>query len=396
MFGSFGSNNQQQGTSGFGSFGATNQGQQQQPQQPQPAAGGGLFGGGFGSTPAAGTTQQNPAGGSLFGGATNTQNTGNTGGGLFGGAPAQTGGLFGNTNTNQQQPAMGGLFGNTQQNQPNTGGGLFGNASAANTTNTTTTAPTGGLFGSAPAQNTTGGGLFGNTTNNAQGTTGGGLFGNTSTNTAGTSGGGLFGNTNNTSTNTGGGLFGNTGNTAGARAVHVSLDAFVDQHFTRCCSQSLWKHTTTKHPALTVWINPAAEASRLSFRLYHPTACAGLIVWSAVTTTAEPTRARFPLRSTTAATAAATNSRVSVWYPEPAAKCAEWRAVWGQYARGLESRDADTGCTNARKRSSCVADSHPSPAATRSAVPILGPYAAYRRNQASVGFKFPTMQISGP
>ncbi|GJE93078.1 nucleoporin complex subunit 54-domain-containing protein [Phanerochaete sordida] len=209
MFGNFGTNNQ--ANTGGGLFGNANQGQQQQQPQQQPAAGG-LFG----STPAAG--QQNTAGGGLFG-ATNTQNT--TGGGLFGGAaqPAQPGGgLFGSTNT-QQQPAGGGLFGGGQQQQQNAGGGLFGNAGATNTTNTTGTAPAGGLFGSTTAQPAAGGGLFGNTQANASGATGGGLFGNTQANTSGATGGGLFGSTSNTTGATGGGLFGstqqNTANTTG-------------------------------------------------------------------------------------------------------------------------------------------------------------------------------------
>ncbi|KIP04831.1 hypothetical protein PHLGIDRAFT_25400 [Phlebiopsis gigantea 11061_1 CR5-6] len=215
MFGGFG--NTQSNTGGFGGFGATNQTQQpqqqQQQQQQQPATGGGLFGG-FGAAPAAGNTQQNPSGPSLFG---NTSGTQNTGGGLFGGNAVPSGGLFGNTNTNTaQQPATGGLFGNanTQQTQPATGGGLFG--TNTNTTNTTT-APTGGLFGTAPAQqNATGGGLFGNQTTNAQGAT---------------AGGGLFGNTSNPATNTGGGLFGNTANNAapGAQSAQTSLFGSTQQ-----------------------------------------------------------------------------------------------------------------------------------------------------------------------
>ena len=122
-----------------------------------------------------------------FGGfGTNTQQTGTTGGGLFG----STFGSAQNTTT----PATGGtLFGNTNaaQQGTNTGGGLFG---ATNTNQPATGATGGGLFGSTqPA-----GGLFGNAnTNTAQQQPAGGLFGNTAQQgTAGTTpAGGLFGST---------------------------------------------------------------------------------------------------------------------------------------------------------------------------------------------------------
>ena len=140
--------------------------------------------------------QQTPAAqpGGLFGN-TNQQQQNNTGG-LFGNTNQQqnnTGGLFG-TQT-QQQNNTGGLFGNTNQQQNNTGG-LFGNQTQQSTT-------TGGLFGNQPQQTNTTGGLFG--TAPQQTNTTGGLFGSQpqQTNTTG----GLFGSQPQQSTTTGG-LFG--------------------------------------------------------------------------------------------------------------------------------------------------------------------------------------------
>ena len=155
--------------------------------------------------------QQTPAAqpGGLFGN-TNQQQQNNTGG-LFGNTNQQqqnnTGGLFGNTNQQQnntgglfgtqtqQQNNTGGLFGNTNQQQNNTGG-LFGNQPQQSTT-------TGGLFGSQPQQTNTTGGLFG--AQPQQTNTTGGLFGSQpqQTNTTG----GLFGSQPQQSTTTGG-LFG--------------------------------------------------------------------------------------------------------------------------------------------------------------------------------------------
>lgn len=269
-----------QGASGAtGAFGATN------------------FGGFGSSTTASNTFGSNTnTGGGLFGGTNNTatstpfgQNnnttsafgSGSTGGGLFGQNKPATGGLFGNSATTTQ-PA-GGLFGQTNStggfgSTPAATGGFgtanttspfganntaskpgfsFGNNTAsstggfgtANTTNGAFGSSTGGgLFGNnsnQPAQNTstpfggtgaqTGGGLFGNSGGfgqnnqqqqqqpaasgglfgNAAAKPAGGLFGGTPANTSGT---GLFGNTNNqastsnpfgsTPSNTGGGLFG--------------------------------------------------------------------------------------------------------------------------------------------------------------------------------------------
>ncbi len=118
-FGGFGTNQQQTGTTGGGMFGGTFGSTQN---TATPAAGGSLFGN-------PNTAQQViNTGGGMFGATnTNQQAGGTTGGGLFG-STQPTGGLFGNTNTNtnqqQQQPA-GGMFGNTgQQTAPS--GGLFG------------------------------------------------------------------------------------------------------------------------------------------------------------------------------------------------------------------------------------------------------------------------------
>ncbi|KAF2812314.1 uncharacterized protein BDZ99DRAFT_569010 [Mytilinidion resinicola] len=189
----FGGAQQQQNTTGGGLFGggAFGQQNQQQPQQNQTQnQGGGLFGG-FGN---ANTQQQAKpglfgasttanTGTSLFGGQQNTQPQQQTGGGLFGNTtqqpqqqgsslfgakPAATGSLFGgNTNTAN---TGGGLFGNlnTNQNQQNQGsslgGGLFGQQ------NQQQQKPS--LFGSTTGTNT-GGGLFGGQNNAAQGS----LFG---------------------------------------------------------------------------------------------------------------------------------------------------------------------------------------------------------------------------
>lgn len=101
---------------------------------------------------------------------------GASGGGLFGAKPATTGttgGLFGSTPQNQQQPAQtGSLFGNTGANS---GGGLFGSQNNQANQQQNNQPKPGGLFGG-------GGGLFGG--GQAQqpqqtGTSGGGgLFGN--------------------------------------------------------------------------------------------------------------------------------------------------------------------------------------------------------------------------
>ncbi|KAK4242790.1 hypothetical protein C8A03DRAFT_11085 [Achaetomium macrosporum] len=147
--GLFGATTTNTGTTG-GLFGNTNAGTSTGfgSMAAQPSTGGGLFG-----NKPAGT------GTGLFGGSTTAQ-TGSTGGGLFGNL---------GTNTQNQQPAQGSLFGGlgqTQQAKPS----LFGSS--------TTTG--GGLFGGQPAQQQSGG-LFGASTNQQQqpqqGTLGGSLFG---------------------------------------------------------------------------------------------------------------------------------------------------------------------------------------------------------------------------
>ncbi|KAI3399012.1 hypothetical protein diail_8039 [Diaporthe ilicicola] len=182
--GLFGNNNQQQPQStGFGgsAFGSNNQQQ----------AGGGLFG--TQNKPAATTgglfgnsgAQQNTGGG-LFGNSGAQQNTG---GGLFGNSNNTTAGAFGQPNTQQQ--GGGGLFG--QANKPATGG-LFGNSTAGQTGQTG-----GGLFGGLGSNNqpqqqqqNAGSSLFGGLNNNqnqqkpslfgqAGQSAGGGLFGGQST-----------------------------------------------------------------------------------------------------------------------------------------------------------------------------------------------------------------------
>ncbi|OCF58775.1 hypothetical protein L486_03265 [Kwoniella mangroviensis CBS 10435] len=159
--------------------------------------------------------------------------TSNTGGSLFGSAPAQPANpstsLFGSTQQpqQQQQPATGGggLFGSTA-NQPagTTGGtGLFGSTAPQNTNQPST----GGLFGSTAQpqqQQSSGGGLFGSTS--APAPASGGLFGSTSAAPAPAAGGsslfgaakpagtGLFGSTTTTQPTTGGsGLFGQSTST---------------------------------------------------------------------------------------------------------------------------------------------------------------------------------------
>ncbi|KAI0966174.1 nuclear protein 96-domain-containing protein [Xylaria arbuscula] len=214
----------------------------------QPAPSSGLFGtsgtGGFGTNAGTGTgafgSANNTTGGGMFGNNTNQNKTGFS----FGNTGANTGGAFGNStgafgspNNNNQS---GGLFGNNPSNPTsnNTGGGLFGNSTPQQPTNAfgnsgafgtqnqqpqpgglfgSQQKPAGtGLFGNTSTPTNTGGGLFGNSTNNAGAfgqqnntQTGGGLFANKPA-TGPT--GGLFGNTGTPQpTNTGGGLFGSLG-----------------------------------------------------------------------------------------------------------------------------------------------------------------------------------------
>ncbi|KAL2286814.1 hypothetical protein FJTKL_06363 [Diaporthe vaccinii] len=179
--GLFGTNNQNKPatTTGFGGFG------------------GGTTGTGFGANIGTSTG---------FG----QNNTTNTGGGLFGNTNTQQasagGGLFGNTNQQQPQSTGFGTGGFGQNNQQQAGGGLFGNQNKPAATtgglfgNTGTQQSTGGLFGNNTATNT---GAFGQTNNQQQGGGGlfgqgnkpatGGLFGNSTAGQAGQAGGGLFG-----------------------------------------------------------------------------------------------------------------------------------------------------------------------------------------------------------
>ncbi|ODN73518.1 hypothetical protein L202_08018 [Cryptococcus amylolentus CBS 6039] len=181
-------------------------------------AGTGLFGSsapstGFGSTPAAGgglfgqsQPQQQNQGSSLFGGQSNTT----TGGGLFGQSQPQQqntgGGLFGSS-TNNSSPFGG------QQNQQQQGGSTFGGfgqaakpaAFGSTGTGGFGSGSTGSTFGQQPAANTgtTGFGGFGQTQpqqQQQQPAAGGGLFG----------GGGFGANAQQPST--GGGLFGSQNN----------------------------------------------------------------------------------------------------------------------------------------------------------------------------------------
>ncbi|EEA28759.1 Nucleoporin nup49/NSP49 (Nuclear pore protein nup49/NSP49) [Talaromyces marneffei ATCC 18224] len=126
-------------------------------------SGGGLFGG-QGTNTTSTTQQSGMASGGLFGSSTATSQPAS--GGLFGNTakPATpSGGLFGNTNTQQTGTAGGGLFGATNTQQQNTIGGssLFGGNQGA-----TAQTQTKSLFGTAPT--TTGMSLFGNTQNAAQ------------------------------------------------------------------------------------------------------------------------------------------------------------------------------------------------------------------------------------
>lgn len=203
--GLFGGQNNQQQSNPFGGASTTN-------------TGGGLFGSQQNTQQASTGFGASNTGGGLFGAQNNQQQQNKpafggfgqsgTTGGAFGGSTNTSGGLFGGQNNQQQSNLFGG-------SNANTGGGLFGAKPAS-----------GGLFGNTATNNTTtGGGLFGN--NQSQGTASGGLFGNqnqakpagtglfgSSTNT-GTAGGGLFGGANNQQTNTGSSLFGG-GNSGGS------------------------------------------------------------------------------------------------------------------------------------------------------------------------------------
>ncbi|KIW02468.1 hypothetical protein, variant [Verruconis gallopava] len=142
--------------------------------------------------------------GSTFGGfGSNNNTTGgfgtSTGGGLFGQQNNNTSTGFGSSNSGGlfgAKPATGGLFGSTSSSAPS--GGLFG-TSSGNTgfggtgfgANNTSSSTTGGLFGSANNQAKPLFGGFGSTQNTGFGSSSAGGFG-ASTQTS-TGGGGLFG-----------------------------------------------------------------------------------------------------------------------------------------------------------------------------------------------------------
>ena len=208
------------GFGGGGIFGGNNQQQQQQSKPPFSFGTNTTAGGGFGT------------GTSGFG---TTNNTTNTGGGLFGNTgqansfgqtqqqPAQQNpfGGFGTQNQNntqsafgafgtqqQQEQKPGGLFGNQTANNTG-GGGLFGNLNQSNQQQ----APTGGLFGNTNANQSSGSSLFAP----KPAATGGGLFGTANTGNSNQSNGLFtgFGNNNNANQNPqnqSGGIFGNNSN----------------------------------------------------------------------------------------------------------------------------------------------------------------------------------------
>mmetsp|Transcript_10161 Transcript_10161/g.19030 ORF Transcript_10161/g.19030 Transcript_10161/m.19030 type:complete len:1878 (-) Transcript_10161:4615-10248(-) len=160
--------------------------------------------GGFGAAPSA------PAGGGLFGSTAPAPSAG----GLFGSAartPAPSGGLFGSM---APAPSGGGLFGSAPATTaPAPSGGLFGSAPAPAPSgglfgSTTAPAPSGGFFGSAPTPAPSGG-LFGSTAPapSFSGGGGGGFFGSTAPSPAPS--GGLFGSAAPTP-GPSGGLFGST------------------------------------------------------------------------------------------------------------------------------------------------------------------------------------------
>lgn len=180
------------------------------------------------------TTQQQPAGTSLFGNQANTQNkpaampssglfgagTSNASGNMFGTAPnSTTGGSFSNS-SNQGQSS--GLFGQATASGQSTSAPLSGAASFGQNQGATnlfgnnqasqSSGPTGGFFGSSQTQGTLGG-SFGSAPSQKQG---GGLFGNAQTNTA--QPGGLFG-ASQTQASTGG-LFGAKPALAGSTATN--------------------------------------------------------------------------------------------------------------------------------------------------------------------------------
>jgi nuclear pore complex protein Nup98-Nup96 len=202
----FGQNNAQQPAQTGGLFGSTNN------NTTNNTTSGGLFGAQNNQQQGA----QQPAAGGLFGG----------GGGMFGAKPAApaTGGLFGSTTQNQQQPAQtGSLFGNTGQSS----GGLFGstNNTLGQQNQQQNQPKPGGLFGG-------GGSMFGQTQQQPQqNTTGGGLFGGLGqSQPAQTS---MFGNQNQQQPQQNGmnsSLFGGLGQSTNNQSQQPSLNASIDQN----------------------------------------------------------------------------------------------------------------------------------------------------------------------
>ncbi|EIW82263.1 hypothetical protein CONPUDRAFT_136791 [Coniophora puteana RWD-64-598 SS2] len=222
------------GAFGQSSFGAPAAGSQPTGAFGQPATGSSIFGGsGGGGGNAFGSTPNNqPATGAGFGGF--GQNTGSTGGSMFGGGGTSTFGQpqqqqssgFGGFGQNQQQQqpqqqqqqqpgaGTGSIFGSTttnpafsQPNKPTTGFGTFGGGAAGNTFGNN---PSTNAFGQPANTGTTGSSIFGQPQQN-QGTNTFGGFGANNNNAAKPS---IFGqpaqaNTTTTGFGGGGGLFGN-------------------------------------------------------------------------------------------------------------------------------------------------------------------------------------------
>ncbi|EGX53582.1 hypothetical protein AOL_s00006g448 [Orbilia oligospora ATCC 24927] len=161
---------------------------------------------GQGSGAATGGLGASVAGASIFGQSTSQQPPASAG--LFGQntTTAPSGGLFGTTApTATTVPSAGGLFSSaTTTTSAPAAGGLFGGT-------TTTPAPAaGGLFGSTPATTSTGGGLLGVPTATTAAPVSSGLFGSTTTPQP-AAGGGLFGAGSATpQPAASGGLFGNS------------------------------------------------------------------------------------------------------------------------------------------------------------------------------------------
>ncbi|KAL5118527.1 hypothetical protein ACEQ8H_003542 [Pleosporales sp. CAS-2024a] len=216
-FGGFGSNNNNNQSTGFGGFGANNNNNNT---------------GGFGS---------NTNTGGIFGSNNNTGSTmfGSNTGSVFGGGG--TPGGFGTNNSNT-------AFGSKPFGSSTTGSGLFGSSTTgsafggfgANNTSSSTSA-----FG---ANNNTGSGLFGQNNTSAFGSTtgGGGLFGGGNT-------GGGFGATNNTNTSTSAfgastGGFGATNNATNTGTANVPFSAVSEKDGTSATATQQYQTITFQQP----------------------------------------------------------------------------------------------------------------------------------------------------